>query len=279
MPSFSSTALALWIGEALIILGAFVWLLRRRQELLPALLGLGPGRLTPSTRQPTELAMAFGFAFGAAFLASFGLYAADLWPIPAKGEVNTFTAVSAVVFQFGLFAGLAHAWFWHLRQAPQPPLPRLTARQILKAAFITFAVLLFTMSATAVLWEQVLELLGIDAGPQDVVALLAKRGDSLEVLIVLLSAVTLAPFTEEILFRALLFRWLRTRLPRGLALLLPAFFFAAVHGFVAVFVPLAVLSVVLALAYERSGHPAVPILAHAFFNLNTIVLVLAGFSA
>ena len=53
--------------------------------------------------------------------------------------------------------------------------------------------------------------------------------------------------------------------------------FAVIHGNLAVLMPLVVLAVVLALGYEHYGHPAVPILAHALFNLNTIALLLAGF--
>lgn len=279
MPSFLTPAVtsALWIVESLFILGAAVWLLRRRRTLLPTLLGARPAALAPSSRPPSDLALAFGFSFGGAF--ALALAAVAPWPVPPPGEVNTFTAVSAVVFQAGLFAGLAHAWFWHLRKTPQPPPPALPAARILRAAFLTFIVLVFAVGGFATLWDALLGLLGVDARPQDIVTLFAQRGDAREISIVLLSAVLLAPFTEEVLFRVLLFRWLRTRASRALVLLLPAVLFAFVHGSIAVFVPLAVLSLILALAYERAGHPGVPILAHAFFNLNTIVLVLAGLPA
>lgn len=246
---------------------------------MPVVLGLGKADLTPSTRTPLQIVLAFGFAFGGAFIAALALQLADIWPVPVQGEVNTFTAASAVVFQLGLFAGLAHAWFWHMRKTPQPPAPALPVRRVIKAALVTFCVLVFAMGATAVLWEYVLDAFGVRASPQDIVTLLARRGNAFEITAVLLGAVTLAPITEEILFRVLLFRWVRTRFARGVVLLVPAAFFAFIHGFIAVFGPLMVLSIVLALAYERTGHPAVPILAHALFNLNTILIVLVGLSA
>mgnify|MGYP001302769871 CR=1 FL=1 len=270
---------ALWIVESLFILGAAAWLLRRRLALLPMLLGRDTSALSPSTHPPSNLALAFGFSFGGAFICALALSVVSPWPVPPVGEVNTFTAVSAVVFQTGLFAGLAHAWFWHLRKTPQPPPPTLPAGRILRGAFVTFILLVFAVGGSATLWDALLGLFGVDARPQDIVTLFARRGDAREITIVLLSAVLLAPFSEEILFRVLLFRWLRTRSSRAVVLLLPAALFAFVHGSVAVFVPLAVLSLILALAYERAGHPAVPILAHAFFNLNTIVVVLAGLPA
>jgi membrane protease YdiL (CAAX protease family) len=65
-------------------------------------------------------------------------------------------------------------------------------------------------------------------------------------------------------------------MPRWLALLLPSVLFAGLHANLASFVPLALLGVVFSLAYERTGRIAVPIIAHALFNLNTIVLILAG---
>jgi membrane protease YdiL (CAAX protease family) len=34
--------------------------------------------------------------------------------------------------------------------------------------------------------------------------------------------------------------------------------------------------VIFSLAYERTGRIAVPIIAHGLFNLNTIILILAG---
>jgi uncharacterized protein len=37
-----------------------------------------------------------------------------------------------------------------------------------------------------------------------------------------------------------------------------------------------VLGVAFALAYERTGRILVPIIGHALFNLNTILLLLAG---
>ncbi len=281
MPAtFPAAALpALWIFELALILGAVVWLIRHRSEILPALLGLAPVRVAPSSRPASHLVAAFAWSFGLAFLAVVAVQASGRWPLPPKGEVNTFTAVAAIAFQLGLLLGLGIAWLLHLRSHRPAPLPRLPARKILRDALITFAVLLFVMGAVTALWGGALKLLGVDTGPQDIVTLLARRGSELEVLLVIISAITLAPFTEELLFRALLFRWLRTRLVRSAALFLPAFLFAFVHGLIAIFVPLAVLSVILSIAIERNGHPAVPILAHALFNLNTIVLLFAGLPA
>lgn len=36
------------------------------------------------------------------------------------------------------------------------------------------------------------------------------------------------------------------------------------------------LAVIFSLAYERTGHIGTPIVAHALFNLNTVLLILSG---
>jgi membrane protease YdiL (CAAX protease family) len=128
-------------------------------------------------------------------------------------------------------------------------------------------------------WKALLDLLGVEAPPQDLIGLFAKSGDADSLSVMILFAVVVAPVTEEWIFRAGLFRWLRTRAPRSAALFVPAIFFAMIHGNLAVLLPLAALGVILALGYEHYGHPAVPMLAHALFNLNTVALLLAGFPA
>ena len=92
----------------------------------------------------------------------------------------------------------------------------------------------------------------------------------------LLVACVLAPLSEELMFRAGLYRYLRQRLGRPTALLLSSVGFGALHGNWAGFVPLAVLGMMLAVVYEATGSIRVVIVAHSLFNLNTILVVLSG---
>jgi membrane protease YdiL (CAAX protease family) len=95
-------------------------------------------------------------------------------------------------------------------------------------------------------------------------------------------AVVIAPLNEELVFRAGLFRFLRTRIPRWLALLLPALTFAVLHvnwhtlQGLASLAPLVMLAIVFSLAYERTGRIGTSIVAHACFNLNTILVIFSG---
>ena len=58
-----------------------------------------------------------------------------------------------------------------------------------------------------------------------------------------------------------------------------AIVFGALHGNYVAFLPLVAFGVILSLAYERTGSILVPMVAHSLFNLNTILLVIAGVSA
>ena len=349
--------------ECLLLLSGCVILARRIRTAPARFLGLAPAGLAPSPYRPSELFLAAAFAFGGAILLQIGAtcLAGLFFPKPANGELGLYHIVQSAGFQLGLLAGLAHAWFWHLRparrdsnpawrntlrmparedtggenadtgfedadtaicamsgrrwpkkdmfefegrwvsvghkdeffqrlreglgQPPQPvpgvqtPVPPVRLRVALLEGGSTFLTLLPIVSLTGFLWKSLLDFLGVKAQPQDLVTLFARTGDFASLAVMIGLAVLVAPVTEELVFRVGLFRWLRTRIPRSLALFLPAVAFAALHGNLAVLVPLVVLAVCLALAYERVGHPLVPMVAHALFNLNTLVLLLAGLPA
>ncbi|EIQ00609.1 putative metal-dependent membrane protease [Opitutaceae bacterium TAV1] len=126
-------------------------------------------------------------------------------------------------------------------------------------------------------WEAVLEASGHAIAKQDLVRIFAKGGSPLLVVAMTFFAVVVAPLTEELVFRAGLFRFLHRRMAPWAAMLVTSVVFASLHNMnVAALVPLCVLGMVLAFAYERTGNILVPVIAHALFNLNTIILLLAG---
>ena len=146
----------------------------------------------------------------------------------------------------------------------------------LKSGFVTFLISLPVLTAVSLIWQGLLKLTHYDFKAQDSIELL-RHTPSLPLRITLVSvAVLVAPISEELLFRAGIFRYVRTRLPRWLALLLPALLFALLHLDVGSFVPLMALAVVFSLAYERTGKIGTTMVAHALFNLNAALLVLAG---
>ncbi len=81
------------------------------------------------------------------------------------------------------------------------------------------------------------------------------------------TAVVLAPVVEELMFRGVLYRWLRDRQRPHLALWGSALLFGLIHANLLAFVPLTLFGAVLAWLYQRSGNLLLPIFTHAFFNL------------
>jgi len=105
-------------------------------------------------------------------------------------------------------------------------------------------------------------------------SLVAPAGFSWFALLGMLFVVGLCiPFAEELLFRGVLYGWLRQRLGVPAAALLSAVLFSGVHRIVWLIPALAVIGVILALVYEKSGSLWPAIVVHALFNSVGVVLV------
>ncbi|MCC7487892.1 MAG: CPBP family intramembrane metalloprotease [Burkholderiales bacterium] len=183
--------------------------------------------------------------------------------------------------QLGMLAGVV----LHRRRLVGSALaPRKSWRGVIVAGATTFLVAIPLLLATAHAWEYVLKLLGLPAERQDLIGMFAEVDSPALLAIMIALAVIIAPLTEELVFRAGVFRYLRTRMPRAVALLLPAVVFALLHvnwhtlqGLASV-APLVVLAVVFSVAYERTGRIETAIVAHACFNLNTLFIIFSGVS-
>lgn len=149
----------------------------------------------------------------------------------------------------------------------------------LSSGLATFLITLPIITAVSLVWQLVLKLFHITPTPQDSIELLLHTDSNVLRGVLLATAVLVAPLTEELIFRAGIFRFVRTRLPRWIALLLPALLFALLHLDIGSFVPLVALAIIFSLAYERTGNIGTTIVAHALFNLNSAVLALAGMSS
>ena len=170
--------------------------------------------------------------------------------------------------------------------------------RILAGGAATFLVALPIVNAVSAFWQAILDACGVPVLRQDMVDVLLNTRSPLTRNVLVVLAVVVAPLAEEVVFRAGIFRFLQTFLPRlagrlaaeaprkwrwfgphtarALALVLPAALFGAAHGSLSFFVPLLVLGIIFSLAYERTGVIGTTIVAHGLFNLNTIALVFAG---
>lgn len=92
-------------------------------------------------------------------------------------------------------------------------------------------------------------------------------------LLMLLLAGVVAPIVEEVLFRGVLYGWLRARLPFFVAVLVSAALFAAAHVIPVLLPALLIVGIILALAYELSGSLWTSILLHALQNSLIVTLI------
>lgn len=188
------------------------------------------------------------------------------------------TVVSGAATQLGMLAGVL---FHRARSGSAAPSDS-GGGNIFVAGAATFLMCLPVMLVTAAVWERALQVAGLPVERQDLIAMFANAESPWLLVVMITLAVVIAPLTEEFVFRAGLFRFLRTRIPRWLAFVAPALFFACLHvnwntlQGLSSLAPLAVLAVLFSLAYERTGQIGTAIVAHALFNLNTIALIFSG---
>lgn len=191
-----------------------------------------------------------------------------------EDAAKIFTGAAA---QLGMLAGALLAPVDRGRMAVPLPFGRVALSGA--AAFLVGFPVVLVVSLLA---DWLVRQAGLPDARQDLIGMFARAGSTELLAAMIALAVVAAPVAEELAFRAGLFRWLRTRIPRWAAVVLPALVFASLHVNWKTFAglssvpPLVVLAAVFSLAYERTGHIGTPIVAHALFNLNTIAGILTG---
>jgi membrane protease YdiL (CAAX protease family) len=153
-------------------------------------------------------------------------------------------------------------------------------RPVLRRLGVGLALGAGTMVVSSLVVALLVRLSGSDAVPEQLILDDALAG-GVRTAVALVAAVLLAPVAEELLFRGLLYRALRRRRSVAVAATVSSVLFAAIHLDVAVTQPLALVGlalvgVVLALAYERTGSLVVPVAAHAGYNGTALVLAIAA---
>lgn len=115
--------------------------------------------------------------------------------------------------------------------------------------------------------------LNLSQNPQPLVEIFSQEDSPLAWGALIFLATITAPVVEELIFRGAIYRFLKDRMSPSMAALGSATLFALMHFNLLSFFPLIVLGIFLCISYELSGHLAVPILFHAFFNANSILLI------
>lgn len=117
-------------------------------------------------------------------------------------------------------------------------------------------------------------LFSVEAKEQAVIVEIVTEGGAFEVALLAVSAVILAPLTEELLFRHMFFRRLLHRAGPTLAWILPALAFSAMHGNLSGAVIYVWLGLVFAFAYLLSGRLWVAMAVHACHNALGLTMLL-----
>lgn len=165
-----------------------------------------------------------------------------------------------------------------LAETPAPRPAATSLRAIVLPGVAAFLMTLPLLTAVSLAWRYFLTQCGYPVKSQELIGMFKNPESPLLLATMIVLAVVVAPIAEELVFRAGIFRFLRSHVGYALALLAPAIVFSALHGNLASFLPLVVLAVIFSLAYERTGHIGTTMVAHGLFNLNTIVVLLSGVS-
>ena len=187
---------------------------------------------------------------------------------------------TGLIMQGGLilFFVVYRVFFWQLFQSPVNPRPHSYAAAFSTGLFhfLAFLPLVWLVGAAWTFLAFQLRDLGINIPikPQDTVGFIQDSHNPWELLGMMFLAVVMAPIAEELIFRAGIYRFLKSRWRGIFAMLISSAFFALAHGHIFSFPSLLVVGIFLCLSYEWSGDIKVPIFFHGFFNLNSIVLIL-----
>jgi uncharacterized protein len=229
-----------------------------------------PSQLAPWTASTIDLLY---FCLAVVIGAFLGGTIASVVASPLGITGDRFIILGSGATQTGLLLGAVMYWISY----PQIfAMPAMASPRVVWSGIVTFLVSLPFVYGTAFVWIWLLEAAGLPIEKQDAIDLFLKTKSPGWLTFFGFTAVIIAPLSEELIFRAGLFRFFRTRIPRWAALILPACLFATLHRSLASFGQLVALAIVFSLAYERTGRIGTSMVAHALFNLNTIVFLLAG---
>ncbi len=202
---------------------------------------------------------------------------------PPEAEDSEGQTWRIVVAGLAMQLGLISVYGYIRRTQPQLFLEKINCRPLPLTRAAPTALFVFLASFPAVAltsyyWQILLTFLqnsGIDftTQPQNVVVSMRNAQSPLTMILMALLAVVGAPIVEELIFRGSLYRFLKFRIRRAAAALISAGAFATIHFNLTSFFPLIVLGIFLCLSYEISGNLKVPILMHAIFNLNSVILI------
>lgn len=199
----------------------------------------------------------------------------------APSTLRTEVAPGEILANFLIVQGLQMAliWTYFLRVRRANPVKvfgfkALRPSRALAVAFLCIAPAAFVALGVAHWVVQFLSGLGFQAEEQQAVTMLRSREDWSMRLVLAFGACVTAPIVEEVLFRGLFYSGLKRFSDRGFASVLSAVLFGLAHAHLPSLLPLVLLGLCFAWAYEKSKSLTIPILMHALFNTSQIIAAL-----
>jgi hypothetical protein len=114
----------------------------------------------------------------------------------------------------------------------------------------------------------------LGARPQEAVTLVRETSDVGLLVAMAVTAIIFAPITEELIFRGYLYPVVKRFTDRWFASIFSGVLFGVIHFNVMALPMLALMGIILAVIYEKSGSLWVPIGCHAAFNATSVGLML-----
>ena len=206
-----------------------------------------------------------------AFVAAVALTAVASIALGPQRSVATRSADEILVLTLATDAGIVVVlaalgrWLLHLRPADLG-LRRPTAAALRYAA--AFGIALYVAS----IGINVLQIRVAGAHPQDLVVAFGAHSGLRAYVLDLLNGGVIAPFSEELFFRGLIFGSLAQRMPAAVAAGASALLFALLHG-IGVIAPIFVLGLGLASVSPRTGSLWASLLTHPLVNTVSLTLL------
>ena len=236
--------------------------------------------LSKKNWQPESLAFLGAGLMGFMFI---GHAAVLTQPTESVGQM----AVNGLVLPLGVLGAVA-VWFWASARFFQQPLSvssvfgfrrRGSAGCVRDGLLVGVGLVLAAIVLVWVSWTAI-SLFRVEPEQQKIVQLLVSEVENEArpgvYFFFGLAAIVLAPVTEEILFRGVMYPSIKQAgFPRT-ALWGTSLLFALWHFNRLTFLPLTVIALALTLLYERRDNLLAPIVAHATFNAGNFLLILSG---
>lgn len=200
------------------------------------------------------------------------------WAIEPDPEVDP-PLMIALAANLGMQLGMLFAFLIFLRMIRDQDLtPRCSSSNnkgsAVKIGLKWLAIAYPVMIGVNLTSRTILNALGFEQVIQDPIKMVQAGGTQIELAIMYMMIVLVAPICEEVAFRGGIFRFLNHRMPLAASVGLSAFFFALLHANLYSFAPLMTIGVMLAFAYRESGSLVSCITFHAVFNSINLGLIL-----